>query len=186
MSHAPVLSEIQRLFELKGALAYGESVNQIEHALQCGALAEAAQAAPALVVAAVLHDIGHMLHRDAAGAVHRGDDDRHERLGAKYLQRHFGAAVAEPVRWHVEAKRYLCAQESGYWAGLSPLSRRTLEIQGGPFTPDEAAQFRQLPHAEDAIRVRRWDDIAKTPGVVTPPLEHFLRIAASCLVTTGA
>lgn len=176
-----VLNEIQRLFELKGTLAYGESVNQIEHALQCGALAEAEQASPHLIVAAVLHDIGHMLHRDAAAAVHQGNDDRHEALGAKFLLRHFGAAVADPVRLHVDAKRYLCAQEPGYWAGLSALSRRTLEIQGGPFSQDEAARFMQLPHASDAVRLRRWDDIGKKPGQQTPTLEHYLRMAAGCL-----
>lgn len=177
----PVLNEIRRLFDLKGTLAYGESVNQIEHALQCGALAEAEQAAPSLVIAAVLHDIGHMLHRDAAAAVHQGDDDRHELLGAKFLMRHFGAAVADPVRLHVDAKRYLCAQEPGYWESLSALSRRTLEIQGGPFSPEEASRFLALPHAQEAIRLRRWDDIGKKPGTTTPTLEHYLGVAAGCL-----
>ncbi len=181
-SDAPALQEVRRLFSLKGTLAYGESVNQIEHALQCGALAQAEQAAPSLVVAAVLHDIGHMLHRDAAGAVDQGHDDRHELLGAKFLMRHFGAAVADPVRLHVEAKRYLCAREPDYWDSLSMLSRRTLEIQGGAFSADEAERFIQQPYAEAAVRLRRWDDIGKKPGMPTPTLEHFLTLAGACLV----
>jgi phosphonate degradation associated HDIG domain protein len=179
-----VLDEIRQLFRLKGTLAYGESVNQIEHALQCGALAEAEQASPRLIVAAVLHDIGHMMHRDAAAAVSQGNNDRHESLGAKFLLRHFGAEVADPVRLHVDAKRYLCAQEPGYWEGLSALSRRTLEIQGGPFSADETAKFLQLPHAQDAIRLRRWDDAGKKPDRPTPSLEHYLRLAAGCLAPT--
>jgi phosphonate degradation associated HDIG domain protein len=176
----PAIEAIRRLFEDKGGLIYGEAVNQVEHALQCGALAQAQGAAASLVVAAVLHDVGHMLHRDAAGAVEAGDDDRHERLGAKFLARWFGPEVAEPVRLHVDAKRYLCTREPGYWAALSPLSRRTLEIQGGPFTEAQARAFERLPHAMAAVSVRRWDDAGKKAAVLTPSLEHFLALAAGC------
>jgi phosphonate degradation associated HDIG domain protein len=176
----PAIAAIRQLFQEKGELIYGEAVNQVQHALQCGALAEAQGAAPSLVVAAVLHDVGHMLHRDAAGAVQAGDDDRHERLGAKFLLRWFGPEVAEPVRLHVDAKRYLCTREPGYWAALSPLSQRTLEIQGGPFTEEQARAFEQLPHAMEAVSVRRWDDDGKKAGVNTPGLEHYLALAAEC------
>jgi predicted HD phosphohydrolase len=84
------------------------------------------------------------------------------------------------VRLHVEAKRYLCAREPGYWESLSPLSRRTLEIQGGPFTDAQARAFEQLPHAQAAVSLRRWDDIGKQAGVRTPGLEHYLALAADC------
>lgn len=181
MTSHPALLEITRMFDLKGKLAYGETVNQIEHALQCGALAEAENAPASLVVAAVLHDIGHMLHKDAAAAVQTGTDDCHELLGAKYLGRWFGAEVADPVKLHVEAKRYLCARVPGYWDSLSALSKRTLEIQGGPFTEEQAQAFLALPHAEEAIRLRRWDDIGKKAGTPTPSLEHFLGLAQTCL-----
>ena len=177
----PVLAEIEALFQAKGNLAYGESVNQIEHALQCGSLAEADGAAPALVLAAVLHDVGHMLHRDAATAVHSGADDVHEALGAKFLARWFGPEVSEPVRLHVNAKRYLCAVEPAYWDSLSSLSRRTLEIQGGPMDQVQARAFEQSPHADAAVRLRRWDDTAKRAGAPTPPLPHFLAIASHCI-----
>ena len=182
----PALEDIRALFDSKGALVYGEAVNQLQHALQCGALAEAEGAPASLVVAAVLHDIGHMLHRDAAGAVSAGNDDRHELLGARFLQNRFGPELAEPVRLHVDAKRYLCAREPGYWAALSPLSQRTLEIQGGPFSEEEAKAFEQLPHAQGAISLRRWDDSGKKADAVTPPLEHYLALAASCLPAGSA
>ena len=177
----PALAEIQRLFDTKGTLVYGEDVNQLQHALQCGALAEQAGAAPALVVAAVLHDLGHMLHRDAAAAVQAGSDDRHEALGAKHLARWFVPAVSEPVRLHVQAKRCLCAQDPAYHAGLSPLSQRTLQIQGGPMSDDERRAFEQLPFAADAILLRRWDDLGKRRDVPTPPLQHYLALAEACL-----
>ncbi|MFN5882701.1 MAG: phosphonate degradation HD-domain oxygenase [Burkholderiales bacterium] len=180
-SDHPALIDIARLFVMKGALAYGESVNQIEHALQCGVLAESAGAPDTLVTAAVLHDIGHMLHRDAAEAVQLGADDRHEILGAKYLMRWFGPAVAVPVQLHVEAKRYLCARVPGYWDTLSTLSKRTLEIQGGPFSDAQADEFLSRPHAEAAISLRQWDDLAKQPELETPSIEYFLSKARRCI-----
>lgn len=177
LSH-PALVEIQRLFDARGTLQYGEAINQIEHALQCGTLAEQDHASPALILAAWLHDIGHMQHRDAAAAVAQGADDVHEALGAKFLSRWFGPEVAEPVRLHVEAKRYLCTRESGYWASLSPLSQRTLDIQGGPMTEDEAQAFEATPYHADAVRLRRWDDVGKQVGMLTRDHEHFMRMAA--------
>lgn len=177
----PALEAIQQLFDARGTLQYGEAINQIEHALQCGSLAEQDGAAPCLVLAAWLHDIGHMQHRDAAAAVAEGADDRHQALGAKLLDRWFGPEVTEPVRLHVEAKRYLCHREAGYWERLSTLSKRTLEIQGGPMTEDEALAFERLPFHADAVRVRRWDDIGKQPGMRTQTHAHFMALAAACV-----
>lgn len=179
------LHEIEQFFVAKGGLVYGEAINQIEHALQCGTLAEQAGAPASLIVAALLHDIGHMLHRDAATALARGDDDMHEALGARYLSRRFGAAVSEPVRLHVQAKRYLCTRDVHYWAALSALSQRTLELQGGPMSEAEAAAFEQQPSWQEAVQLRRWDDIGKQPEMATPPLSHFLSLAAQCLVQKG-
>lgn len=174
----PALAEIRHLFDTRGLLVYGEAVNQIEHALQCGTLAQQQGAPVALVLAAWLHDIGHMQHRDAAAAVDQGRDDAHEALGSKFLQRWFGPDVAEPVRLHVQAKRYLCTTEPGYWERLSALSRRTLEIQGGPMSEDEARVFEQNPYSADAVRLRRWDDIGKQPGMMTHSIDHFMALAA--------
>ena len=130
----------------------GEPMPIGEHMLQAGALAEAAGAQGTLVVAALLHDIGHLLGED---------EDRH------------GEAVTEPVRLHVAAKRYLCAVDAGYYGLLSAESVRTLSLQGGPMSAAEAAAFAALPHARDAVAVRRWDDQAKDPAVTPPPLAHF-------------
>lgn len=174
----PALAEIQRLFDTRGMLVYGEAVNQVEHALQCATLAERENAPPQLLLAAWLHDIGHMQHRDAAGAVAHGADDAHEALGAKFLARWFGPEVAEPVRLHVDAKRYLCATEPGYQAGLSPLSARTLQIQGGPMQAQQCQAFAANPFCEAAVRLRRWDDMGKQPGMRTLTLSHCMAIAA--------
>lgn len=178
----PCLAEIQRLFDSRGTQIYGDSVNQTLHALQCATLAEKEQADASLVVASWLHDIGHMQHRDAAAAVAQGSDDMHHALGAKFLSRWFGPEVSEPVRLHVQAKRYLCATEPSYLERLSPLSRQTLFIQGGPMTTQEALSFEKIRFHAEALRVRRWDDMGKQPNMVTKSHSHFLAVAASFLV----
>ena len=97
----------------------------------------------------------------------------HEDVGSRYLERHFPPAVTEPIRLHVASKRYLCAVDPAYLGRLSEASRRSLELQGGPFSAGEAEEFRRGPHAGDAVRLRRYDDLAKVPGLPTPPLEHY-------------
>jgi phosphonate degradation associated HDIG domain protein len=171
-------SEVEAILARRGKEEYaGEPVSQLEHALQCATLAEAAGAPDALVTAALLHDIGHLLGDDPEAAAASGDDSHHEDAGAVWLQRWFGPDVTEPVRLHVEAKRYFCATDPGYLDDLSPASRRSLELQGGPFDREEAAHWRSQPYAEDGLCLRLWDDRAKDPDAVTPPLRHFLDIA---------
>ena len=169
-----VVDDILAAFAEQGRGAYfGEAVTQAEHALQAAHLAETAGASREQVAAALLHDIGHLLHGLPEDIADRGVDGRHEEAGAAWLARHFGPAVAHPVRLHVAAKRYLCAVEPGYREGLSPASRQSLELQGGPFTDEEARRFEQQPHWRSAVALRRWDDAAKVPGLAVPGLEHY-------------
>jgi phosphonate degradation associated HDIG domain protein len=168
------LEFICRLFKERGDAAYiGEPVSQTEHALQAAWSAERAGASSALITAALLHDIGHLLHDLPEDCAEHGVDDGHEVLGARWLQRHFGPEVTEPVRLHVPAKRYLCTVEAGYRERLSPASVLSLQLQGGPFTAEEVQHFRQNPFAEAAVALRRWDEEAKVAGLKTPGLEHF-------------
>jgi gamma-butyrobetaine dioxygenase len=158
---------IGELFAGPGARDHlGEPVPIGEHMLQAGALAEAAGAEGALVAAALLHDIGHLLGENE-------DEDRHGQAGANWLSRWFGDAVTEPVRLHVPAKRYLCAADAGYFGLLSAESVRTLSLQGGLMTTAEVAAFEALPFSRDAVSVRRWDDQAKDTMVTPPRFAHF-------------
>lgn len=175
------IAAIEALFKAYGSLRYGEEVTQLEHALQCGFLAQESGAAPALILAAVLHDIGHMLHPDAAAAVAADQNDAHERLGAQALSKWFGRSVSEPVRLHVQAKRWLCLRHQDYWEQLSPLSKRTLELQGGAMTAPEADEFERLPYSREALQLRRWDDLAKRADHPTPSLSHYLGLARGLL-----
>lgn len=157
-----VAERLIALYEVLGDGRYDEAVSQTEHAAQTAALARADGASDELVVAALLHDIGHLLGGQADSTPDR--DLHHEDVAARFLGRWFGPGVVEPIRHHVNAKRYLCAVESGYRATLSRASAATLELQGGVMSPAEAAQFERLAGAPDAARLRRWDDRAKDPN----------------------
>jgi [1-hydroxy-2-(trimethylamino)ethyl]phosphonate dioxygenase len=176
------ITSIAALLEEKGSRRYGlASVSQLQHALQAALLAEQAGGDAALVTAALLHDIGHMVHGLGEDPAANGVDDRHEELGRAYLARLFGPEVTEPVRLHVAAKRYLCGTESDYFARLSPDSVRSLALQGGPMAADEAAAFHALPHADAAVQLRRFDEGAKVADLPTPPVAHFLPYLRECL-----
>jgi predicted HD phosphohydrolase len=137
--------EVIQLMRKRGGEAYfGEPVSQLEHALQAAWFATQANSAPSLIAAAQLHDIGHVLH-DLPENVADGIDTRHEEAGYQWLLSRFGSAVAEPVRAHVAAKRYLCRVDPNYFAQLSPASVHSLALQGGPLTAQAAREFEALP-----------------------------------------
>lgn len=178
-------SQLNRILEIlttKGNTQYGqEVVSQLEHALQCATLAENDDRTLDLITACLLHDLGHLLHDLGEDVADRGLDDRHEYRAMPLLQTLFKSSVTEPIRLHVDAKRYLCALDSTYWEALSPASKRSLELQGGIFSPDDAASFIAQPYAKDAVQLRIWDDRAKVANLPTPDLEHFTPILVSCL-----
>jgi phosphonate degradation associated HDIG domain protein len=172
------IEDLLDLLLMSGARQYGgERVSQLEHALQAASLAEGEGADETLVVAALLHDLGHLLAKKAEGR-----DDHHELIGAKLLEALYPRAVTEPIRLHVDAKRYLCAMEAGYFDRLSPASVHSLDLQGGVFSTGQAGLFSGQQFATDAIRLRRWDDLAKDPDAATRKLvdyEPLLRRLAS-------
>jgi gamma-butyrobetaine dioxygenase len=168
------------LFASQGGGNYlGEAVSQAVHMLQAAALAECAGAPSSLIAAALLHDVGHIAGPVSGRDLMAGTDNFHSEQGANWLSQWFGPEVTEPVRLHVEAKRYLCAVELGYLDRLSPASRHTLDVQGGPMTVAEQAEFEANPYAEAACMVRRWDDAAKDPNVPVPPFHHFAPVLSS-------
>jgi [1-hydroxy-2-(trimethylamino)ethyl]phosphonate dioxygenase len=168
------VDEIFALFKQRGAGAYyGEAVSMTEHMLQAAYFAQAEAAPAALVIAALLHDVGHLIETVPDDIADWTSDARHEEVGARWLAQHFPASVSEPVRLHVPAKRYLCATETAYFAKLSPASVATLELQGGPMTRNETARFEAESFFREAVRVRRWDDAGKVAGFVTQRLEDY-------------
>jgi phosphonate degradation associated HDIG domain protein len=170
---ADLVDEIFAAFAARGADHYGEGVSQLEHALQCAALAEADGAAGPMVAAALLHDYGHLFDGRGDAAEREARDARHEAHGAAALRRWFGSQVTGPIALHVAAKRYLCAAEPGYMAALSPASALSLRLQGGPFGAEAARRFASRRFATDAVRLRRWDDRGKVAGARTSTLETY-------------
>lgn len=176
------LTSILDILSTKGGGQYGqEAVSQLEHALQCAALAEATNRSDEMIAACLLHDFGHLVHNLGEDVAVRGLDDRHEHRAIPFLQGLFKPAVTEPIRLHVEAKRYLCAVDPTYWASLSPASQRSLELQGGVFSVEAAEDFIQQPYATDAVQLRIWDDRAKFYNLETPTLEHFTSVLQRCM-----
>lgn len=165
------------LFELmrtRGCGRYGlSSVSQLEHALQAAALAQQRQLGDAFVIAALLHDAGHLLSGEDTDLASQGIDDQHEEASARILDGLYGPAVAGPVRLHVAAKRYLCGVDPGYYEKLSDDSRQSLVLQGGPMSADEIAAFDRLEHRAAALALRIIDDAAKVPGLQTPGLDSY-------------
>lgn len=174
------VAHIVERFRSRGDEAYlGEPVSMSQHMIQSALEAQAAGAEPAAVAAALLHDIGHLVHELGDDAAQRGIDARHEDLGAAWLSEWFGPEVTDPVRLHVAAKRYLCTVESDYFARLSPASVETYHLQGGPLSPDEVTAFEAEPYWREAVAVRRWDDTGKDADRPTPPIEEFTELLAS-------
>lgn len=169
-----VLEEILALYRRGGAEAYfGECVSMTEHGLQAAHFARASGASAALIVAALLHDVGHLVEPVPADLADWTRDAGHERVGGEWLARRFPPSVSEPVRLHVPAKRYLLATDPEYFAKLSPASVVTLQLQGGPMSAEEAARFEAEPFHLDAVLVRRCDDLGKVAGLETAPLEDY-------------
>lgn len=167
--------EVVAIYGARGAGAYfGERVSMTEHGLQAAWFAQVEAAPEPLIIAALLHDIGHLLEAVPDDLADWTSDARHEETGARWLAQRFGPGISEPVRLHVPAKRYLCATDADYLRRLSSASVHTLKLQGGPMSVEEARAFEREPHYREAVRVRRWDDQGKVAGLETPPLEAYL------------
>ena len=162
------------IFERRGGEEYlGEPVTMAEHMLQGATLAEQAGQNEVIIVAALLHDIGHFTSEFGTFSMDDTEDRHHEEAGAAILQRFFPSVVTDCVRYHVAAKRYLCATRPDYFKRLSEASVHSLELQGGPMDDTEVAEFEKNPNLEQIIQVRYLDEAGKHADMTTPPFSHF-------------
>jgi len=180
-SNMDVMQTIHAAFERRGNESYGEGVSQLEHAIQCAAFAQRDGASDALIAAAYLHDIGHLLHDLPQDIADSGVDTQHESTGSAWLSQFFGPELTEPVRMHVAAKRYLAATEEGYFDLLSDASKLSLQLQGGPMAPAQARALEAEPFFAEALRLRRWDEEGKIENYQGPSPAHFEAIVKTCL-----
>jgi phosphonate degradation associated HDIG domain protein len=172
-----IADDIFAIFDSRGSAAYfGESVSTTEHCLQTAHFAQEEHASASLVLAALLHDVGHLVAPTPDDIADWMDDAHHERIGGGWLSRKFSREVSEPVRLHVPAKRYLIATRPEYFARLSPASVLTLKLQGGAMTAAEIAAFETEPFYREAVRLREWDDRGKIAGLRTPDLRSYRQL----------
>lgn len=175
LTHDTIIPFLGEIFARRGAEEYlGEPVSIAEHMLQGAQLAEESGAREEVVAAALLHDVGHFTHDFPTDAADLGIDSRHEEAGAKVLEDFFPQVIVDCVRYHVDAKRYLCATDPEYYSALSDASVLSLKLQGGPMSDDEVKAFEQNPNYREIVQVRIWDDIGKVPGHETPGFDHYL------------
>ena len=135
-----------------------------------------------MITACLLHDTGHLLNNDARQAIRNGEDTEHEHIAVDYLRSWFSPAITSPIRWYVDATRYLCATDKTYFAKLSKGSVRHLEVQGGPFDRQEVASFESQPYYKEAVQLRRWDETFKSTLTTTPSIDHFLNFASQARI----
>lgn len=167
------LEDVLKTYREHGHRAYGESVTELQHALQSATFAQQAGEAAVIIAGALLHDYGHLCHNLGEDIADHGVDARHERIGANLLRGLFVDEIVDAGRLHVAAKRYLCWKEPGYRDDLSEASQQSLALQGGPMSDTEAHEFEREPHYDLAVRVRRYDDMGKVVDMRTPDLESF-------------
>ena len=182
MTAAEKVATLFDYMERRGQSFYDESVTQLEHACQCANQAQLHGGSTTQVTSALLHDMGHfLLDEHNAESDFLDEDQNHEEIGADYLEPFFPEVVTTPIRLHVPAKRYLCTTDASYYEGLSEASKRSFRLQGGVMSDEEQAAFERIPHYQDALQLRRWDDLAKVRGLETPAIDTYREIVQACL-----
>ena len=176
-----ILDKIINKYHTNNTLYIGEKVTITEHMVQTAMLAEQNHSSESLICACLLHDYGHFIIEDPNHLVSKSIDGQHENIGFNFLKNYFKPEVYEPIRLHVQAKRYLCRNKS-YWNILSVASKVSLKLQGGIMSDDEAKKFSSLKFHDDAILLRKYDDDGKMPNIKMKKIENYRNLINSQLI----
>lgn len=174
LTPANIVAFLEDIFERRGGEEYlGEPVTMAQHMLQGATLAEQNGQDEVIIVSALLHDIGHFTSEFGTFRMNDTEDRFHEAAGADVLQDFFPSLVTDCVRYHVAAKRYLCATRPAYFNQLSQASIHSLNLQGGAMNEAEVAEFEKNPNLREIVEVRNLDDAGKHADMHTPAFAHF-------------
>ena len=174
LTRGNIVAFLADIFDRRGSEEYlGEPVTMAQHMLQAAHFAEQASESETVIVAALLHDVGHFTSEFGMFSMADTEDKYHEEAGADILASFFPDLVTDCVRYHVAAKRYLCATKPDYFNRLSEASIHSLNLQGGPMNGDEVKDFATNPNLEEIIRVRFYDEAGKEPDLQTRPFSHY-------------
>jgi len=176
-----IVDEIINKYQNNSSLYIGEKVTITEHMIQTAMLAEENHSSKSLVCACLLHDYGHFIVEDPDHLVSKSIDGKHEDIGFNFLNNYFRPEVVEPIRLHVQAKRYLCREKS-YWSALSDASKVSLKLQGGIMNDAETKKFTSLKFHYDAILLRKYDDEGKIPNIKMRKIEDYRNLINSQLI----
>ena len=176
-----IVDEIINKYQNNNSLYIGEKVTMTEHMIQTAMLAEENQSPTSLICACLLHDYGHFIIEDPDQLVSKSVDGKHEDIGFNFLKNYFKPEVVEPIKLHVQAKRYLCRNKS-YWNILSKASKVSLKLQGGMMDNNEAKKFVSLKFHNDAILLRKYDDEGKIPNIKMKKIEDYRNLINSQLI----
>lgn len=169
-----IVAFIGDIFERCGDEEYlGEPVTMAEHMLQGATIAEQNGQDEVIIVGALLHDIGYFTSEFGTFSMEDTEDRYHEEAGAEVLSQFFPSVITDCVRYHVAAKRYLCATRPDYFKRLSPASVHSLNLQGGPMSDEEVVEFERNPNLKEILQVRYLDEAGKRADMETPPFSHF-------------
>lgn len=171
------IDEIFSLYEKYGSRDYiGEPVSQIEHMVQAAMLAEEDNQSKEIILAALFHDIGHLLGFDDENFKKMGDSGvhKHEKIGGNFLR---SLDIPDPIPYlvenHVNAKRYLCYKDDNYYQDLSPASKITLGYQGGVMEEEEALSFEKTAYFNEILLLRSYDERAKKENITIKSLNYY-------------
>ena len=176
-----IVDKIINKYQNNNSLYIGEKVTITEHMIQTAMLAEENHSSKSLICACLLHDYGHFIIEDPDRLVSKSIDGKHEDIGFNFLNNYFRPEVVEPIRLHVQAKRYLCRDKS-YWSALSEASKVSLKLQGGIMSDVETEKFTSLKFHYDAILLRKYDDEGKIPNTKMKKIEEYWSLINSQLI----
>ena len=175
-----IIDKIINKYQTNNSLYIGEKVTITEHMIQTAMLAEQNHSSKSLICACLLHDYGHFIIEDPDQLVSKSLDGKHENIAFNFLKNYFKPEDVEPIKLHVQAKRYLCRNKP-YWNILSEASKVSLKLQGGSMSDDEAKKFVSLKFHDDAIMLRKYDDDGKIPNIKTKKIEDYRDLIISQL-----